>query len=329
MQWLSSLKASCLHIIYLSAYNIRADADCPPEFKSSTMGKVAVNKSGQITIDSLAQLRTRLMVFKDRFRMAQGRVESAKMNAYFLEDLSEAKKRTDGVERIFWSLRNKESTREEYLWHIRYRPLLFKSAAIFSGLLSLFSVLGVIGSMHGVNRHVSVYYLAVHSDRASGGGIVVFILFTLGYVAYIGLWSLLQVKVAGLMELVPGRTTAASMSFNVRMCARLAAPLAFFYLGWISENGVSTGSWTRSEDGVWSMPSAFTKFYQISVVPVMGDTFGTLFPILLFCVAFLFATNLLNYIFVLCKAPELQFGAGKSIVRRIIIIICAAIIFSV
>lgn len=35
-----------------------------------------------------------------------------------------------------------------------------------------------------------------------------------------------------------GRTTPEALSFNVRMVARLAAPLAFFYLGWISENGI-------------------------------------------------------------------------------------------
>lgn len=36
---------------------------------------------------------------------------------------------------------------------------------------------------------------------------------------------------SGLMELVPHSTSPEGLSFNVRMCARLAAPLAFFYLG--------------------------------------------------------------------------------------------------
>lgn len=38
-------------------------------------------------------------------------------------------------------------------------------------------------------------------------------------------------RFGGMMELVPFKTTPESLSFNVRMCARLAAPLAFFYLG--------------------------------------------------------------------------------------------------
>lgn len=278
------------------------------------MGKVAVNKTGQVTVDTLAELRTRLMVHKDRFRMAQGRVEGAKLLAYHLEDLLAAQKRTDGVERIFWSLRNKESTREDYMWHIHRKPLLLKGAAVCALLLSIFSFLGVIGSMHGTSENVSVYFLAVHSDQSSGSGIVVFILATLCYTAYVALWAILQVKVAGLMELVPGRTTPASMSFNVRMCARLAAPLAFFYLGWIRENGVSSGSWTESDNGVYEMTSFFSKIYQISVVPALGDTFGTLFPILLFCVAFLFVTNLLNRLLVLAKMPDWQFGSGMYVV---------------
>ena len=48
------------------------------------------------------------------------------------------------------------------------------------------------------------------------------------------------------MELVPYKTTPESLSFNVRMVARLAAPLAFFYLGWISENGIKDGPWTAN-----------------------------------------------------------------------------------
>ena len=39
------------------------------------------------------------------------------------------------------------------------------------------------------------------------------------------------------MVMCQGQTTPEALSFNVRMCVRLAAPLAFFYLGWISENG--------------------------------------------------------------------------------------------
>ena len=41
-------------------------SECPTEFRSDRMGKVAANKNGQITIDTLAALRTRLNQLKVR-----------------------------------------------------------------------------------------------------------------------------------------------------------------------------------------------------------------------------------------------------------------------
>lgn len=41
-------------------------SECPTEFRSSRLGNVATNKSGQVTIDTLAALRTRLNTAKDR-----------------------------------------------------------------------------------------------------------------------------------------------------------------------------------------------------------------------------------------------------------------------
>ena len=225
------------------------------------------------------------------------------------------------------------------------------------------------------------------------------------------------------MELVPYKTTPESLSFNVRMVARLAAPLAFFYLGWISENGIKDGPWTannapsiityrnvtipninqtyspsvfqtvqpspvfvpsasispsylptfkptsapthspthsptfspsnkpthqpshfsmaptpvnftyaptfapsngtfrpptvhnRTEliavitPGGLPMPSCFSHFYQLQAVSSLKSTFGTFFPVLLFCVMFLISTNILNYILICLKAEYLQFGS--------------------
>ena len=213
------------------------------------------------------------------------------------------------------------------------------------------------------------------------------------------------------MELVPYKTTPESLSFNVRMVARLAAPLAFFYLGWLSENGIKDGPWTANQapsittyrnvtvpipfnsttvtnatsspsspgtaspsyvlplshapshsptfrpsaapsvkptyapsisfaptivnstyfpthsptnsttprnrtivvattiDGGLPMPSCFSHFYQLQAVSGLKSTFGTFFPVLLFCVMLLISTNILNRILVLLKADYLQFGA--------------------
>jgi hypothetical protein len=78
-------------------------------------------------------------------------------------------------------------------------------------------------------------------------------------------------RLAGFMELVPYKTTPESLSFNVRMVARLAAPLAFFYLGWLSENGIKEGTWTDNQ-----APS-ITTYRNVSVpiiIPSNTSTFN-------------------------------------------------------
>lgn len=179
---------------------------------------------------------------------------------------------------------------------------------------------------------------------------------SLGYTAYVTMWSLFQMKLEGYVALVPGRTTPESLSFNVRMCARLAAPLSFFYLGWIAENGLEDGYWTESStatvvqleyfntttslysNGTISnsttvllptnvtisspeiMLSAFSHFYQLQSVGVIRKTFGLIFPIMLYCVVGLILPNILNRILVLLRMPGLQFGAGLTMHRYFFVI---------
>jgi hypothetical protein len=241
------------------------------------MGKIAVDKQGKITIHTLAALRARIFLLRDAYKMAEGRVEQTKITAYYYDDLVEATKRTDGIKRIKWSFAP-ESTEWEYTWHILVVPVLYRCLSVVCAMLSLFSYLGVIGTMNGVGPGVSVYFLAVHDSSSSGSGICVFILLTLGYVAYVTMWSLFQMRLSGFMELLPGQlTTAKSLSTNSRVVSSLSTPLGFFYLGWIFENGVRTGSWTEgSPDGTAgdgddnTIMSAFSKFYQINVIPIMG-----------------------------------------------------------
>ena len=114
---------------------------------------------------------------------------------------------------------------------MNYSPILLRLLAILLAFFSFFSFLGVISTMTGVANNSSVYFLAVHSGNPSFSGVLIFILVSMGYAVYVTLWSLFQMQFAGMMHLVPHRTSAVCLSFNARMCARLAAPLAFFYLG--------------------------------------------------------------------------------------------------
>jgi hypothetical protein len=143
------------------------------------MGKVATNKQGQITIDTLAALRTRLNINKDLYKMSQEKVEMTKLLAYKLEDVVAAKNSNGSV--IHWSLSDKDGTEAEFRWEIKTKPILYKIASVLCAVLSIFSFLGVICSMQGVSNQVSVYFLAVHNSAATTGGIVVFIFLTFGY----------------------------------------------------------------------------------------------------------------------------------------------------
>jgi hypothetical protein len=252
------------------------------------MGKVAIDKkAGKVTLESLAQLRGEVISLKGAFKMCQGKVEEAKRNAYYFEDVLEAmsNKAAPASERVIkWSLAP-PSTPWQYNWHVTYKPLLFRLSALFAAVLSVFSYLGIIGTMNGVGPSVSVYFLAVHDDDSSASGICVFVLATLSHVIFTIIWSVFQMKISNLMELLPGQTTPSSLSVNARVCANLSSPLAFFYLGWIYENGLRTGSWTDGAKGgtVGEGPNnqiftAFSKFYQIDIIPVMSESASLLPP---------------------------------------------------
>jgi hypothetical protein len=132
-------------------------------------------------------------------------------------------------------------------------------------------------------------------------------------------------KIAGMMELLPGQKTwPNSLSVNARVCAGFVSPTVFFYLSWISENGTKIGKWTNGSHGE-TMLTAFAEFYQIQVIPVIGspfpltlpdgvsgDRFNLVFPIIIFIVSFLVATNSINRILVMAGMSSMQFGSGAT-----------------
>ena len=283
--------------------------ECPTEFKSSKTGTPAVDESGNITLKTLATLRTRLRELKDKYRVAQNNVEVVKYNAYFLEDMVGAIRRQDGVKKIFWNLKNEESTKLEYEWYIRIRPLCFQVSSVVAGIMSFLCFIGVICSIDGVAQKTNIFYLATHQN-VSKGQIAMFIMLTLGYTCFVTMWSLFQMRLGGQMNLIRGKTTPSSLLFNCKMILKLAAPLVFFYLGWVAENGMKDGDWLLSavDDDGRVLLSAFSHFYQLQSVGIIKNSFGTLFPIFMFILLILMGTNLLNLMLVKANLPSLQFG---------------------
>ena len=185
--------------------------------------------------------------------------------------------RRDGIEQIKWSFKP-EGSHREWLWYTKIQPIIYRVCAVLSGCLSILSYLGVISGMQGVSNSASPYSIAVHDDKATGTGITVFVLLTLGYTCYVVMWALFEMKISSIMELVTNQGTwPLSMSFNARMVARLAAPLAFFYLGWVHENQTkgNDGQGTADQNGSQKeLFTAFSRFYQIQVIPVMGERYA-------------------------------------------------------
>lgn len=279
---------------------------CPSEFTSAKAGKVAIDpKTNTVTLASLSKLKNSLYWNKSKYTMAQQKVEELQQTAYFLEDIIASSNSDSKI--IKWSTKP-ESSIIEYYWYVHMYPIIFRIFGFIFGVVSLLSYLGVLGSINGVPLNTSPYFVAIHDNKTTGSGIVIFVLLTLGYACYVTVWALFQIKISGVMELVSNHGTwPISMSFNARMVARLASPLAFFYLGWIHENQIIGGEFENSSSGE-SLYTAFSRFYKIQVVPIMGNSFNTFFPILMMCISFLTATNILNRIFVMMKCPGLQFG---------------------
>ena len=226
-------------------------AECPQEFKSARMGEVAAEKkTGKVSVDTLAALRTRLNITKATYRMAQARLENTQLGSYKMEDIVDAKNRNnrrhdkfDGQKVIHWQLKGTDSSYSEYKWLLERRPFLCRIAAGCAGFMSLLSIIGAMSSLKGVPKQSSMFFLIVHMPVNTRGGIAFFIALTFGYSVLVTLWALMQLRSLG-FELVAGRTTPYSLSAYFRMVASVAFPLTFFYLGWLGENGTeSEGEW--------------------------------------------------------------------------------------
>ena len=292
---------------------------CPDELRSTTLGVIAFDKEGHITLDTLAQLNTRLKEHRLRYQLAQSKLDTIKLGAYraedvikCMDDLAEFREQGGGWDafdkRIYWSISKTYSSTLEFYWWTQYRNVYYKCIAIIFTVLVIFCYMGIFGSFKGAEKDVSVYYSATHSDHVSGGGIAVFVLMTLGFVATVTSWSLFQFRFSGIMEMVPYRTTPTSLSFNARMVGRLAPPLAFFYLGWIFENGIREGAWLYN-DGIppIKMTLAFSHFYKVDVLPLVGDL-TVILPVILLITSALVLLNIFNRVMVWLRLPTYQFG---------------------
>jgi hypothetical protein len=302
-------------------------SECPTEFRSSKIGELAADKDGNVTIDSLSALRTKMNTAKSIYRMAQARLEHCQMGAYNLEDICEAEKAN--AKTIFWKLKNQEGTPEETRWLLKTRPKLYRVFAVFLSVASLFCFLGVIGCMSDKSIGASVYFQMLHGDAApSLGGYTMAVYLQMIYPILVTSWALFQLRSLGL-ELVEHRTTPNALSFGCRLIMGLSFPLCFFYLSWVAENGINDGPWMHVPVPVmvpsnvtdasgnmifiadvenFFMPPAFAEFYPLASIPFIKGSFNSIYPLLLFLFLFLILSQAWNRLMVMVKMPNMQFG---------------------
>jgi len=279
--------------------------DCPKEFHSGSTGNVAGNKSGHLSMDTLASLRAQLNSDASAFSISKGKIERIKTRAYYLEDLVSCE--GNGV--VEWSFGQGTSSVRTAKWMYFWRPMLLKVAACTTGAISATFLLAYIGVMTGYSSGLSFFTLIVHSPTSHVGSVTVFCLATLGYFSFVLFWSLGQMRVAGQMELIGGReTTPKSLSFNARMCCKLAPPIIYSYFGLIYENGVTEGEWMENAEGEILNTAYSELFSEMSVLPVIGEKFNTFFPVLMVILSVLQLGNLVNRILIRVRLAHLQFG---------------------
>ena len=289
------------------AFQLTLD-DCPDEFiHSKSGGEVHKNKEGKVTLEELAILRRQLCIDKSSYFMSKAKVERIKKESFYLQDILDSRDRD--VQKIKWSFGMGESTHKEWLWHVKFKPIFYKLASLVSWIMSFFVWFGLIGVISGYNSGISVFSIVVHTDGASMGGITVFVLLTLGYIAYTTMWSLFQMRIANMMDIVPDQqTTPKSLSFNARQTAKLSAALVFFYLGIIYESGTVTGGWMKDKNDE-ILKTGFSRFYgTIEVMPFLGDSFNLFFPLVIIILGFFQIFNIFNRVLVYLHLENFQFG---------------------
>lgn len=288
--------------------------DSPVDINCSDNGNVIINKQNDdITIGALADYREKLYCNSAIFTASQGKLNKLQMKAYFLEDLIDAtgtlgeiESKILGYSHINWSFKPKGSY-YEFLWHIKIKPILYKLVSIICAVLSFCTYLCIVSTIDGVPLYVSPYFVVVHND-ISQLDIVVFTFITIGYTCYVARWALFEIKLFKSLELVRNKVTwPIPMSTNAIIFASLAAPLSFFYLGLLHENGIVDSNFEIDVNGE-RLNTIFSNFYQINAIPIIGSKSNAFFPSLIICVSLLTIGNLLNTLLKTIHCSELQFG---------------------
>jgi len=284
--------------------------NCPVDLSPFDAGGIITNKStNNTTIGSLADYREKLYWDSALFTTSQGKLARLQTKIYFLEDLIDTIN-DDQADVIKWSFQ-KQGSRFEFMWYITIKPYLLRLCSLMCVILSICSYLGAISTINGINYKLSPYFILFHKEDINKSQILIMSLITIGYLCYITTWSLFQMKMSKLLELVSGKATwPIPMSINSRTIGCLVTPLSFYYLGWLHENGITHGDYLNSYNQE-PINTIFAEFYGIKAAPVIGNPFNSFFPILMLCISGLAMANYLNFFLRIFRCSQFQFGPDE------------------
>lgn len=176
------------------------------------------------------------------------------------------------------------------LWLGTLRPRVLR---ILGGLCGILSAVIVLGQLTMFSESWSLSLLSLLFRRGHGfGPTQVLCMLPLSYMVCTAYWSVFRLKVAGWYGLYSNHNTdTSSLLWCASILARLSAPLCYHFLLLIRVKG-----------------TAFQGMMgEMNVVPVLGQSFNEIFPIL---VGFLCLCNLLNVysrLVQLCGLEALEF----------------------
>ena len=289
--------------------------DSPVDINCPEIGNIIINKqNNNITVGSLADYREILYKNNAIFTTAQGKLNKLQMKAYFLEDLIEATSTVGeidsqiaGYKYINWSFKQKGS-RWEYIWYINIKPIIYKIIGSLCGILSICSYLGIVSMINKIPFNIFPYYIIIHNTNISQIELGACAFISIGYLCYVIKWALFKINIFKSMELIGNKVTwPIPLSTNSRILASLAAPLSFFYLGILHENGMSMGDkdYERDINGN-RLKTIFSDFYKMDEIPIIKSPFNIFFSILILCISFFACAQILNKLLVTFHCDQFQ-----------------------
>ncbi|GAM18606.1 hypothetical protein SAMD00019534_017810 [Acytostelium subglobosum LB1] len=272
---------------------------CPPEYAAIAHGEGVID----VTYDSLVSLNSRLKnAILDKNR-SDSLYNQCVDEAIELEDIMNSVANPDWI--IHWSFKEPRTgrfayQRDRFEW-IWYTYLQVPSMIALAGLFVLQSLLLIWSEISVAVRSTDVSVLsniAKHTN-IDNIGIQIILFFPLGYAALVTYSTLFKIRIFNYYRLIPGQhSDSNSILFSAAYLCRLAAPLCYNFITFITFNNIET---------------TFTLVMgEMNSTPFLGKYFYIYFPIVILVVVLATAFNLYTRIMNMLNITMFRFDSDFS-----------------